>query len=101
MLLSIAGAVANSVNLNAYLAVVGRLNGDLTQLLTIFVGDVFGTAIVLFLLATVLSLAAQRLQILYLNWTKNNAPAPVLCFEHDFCIIRVTCLHSNFLVGPI
>jgi len=60
VLLSIAGAVANSVILNAYLAVVGRLNGDLTQLATIFVGDLLGTAIVLFVLTALLSLATPR-----------------------------------------
>ena len=56
VLLSITGAVANSLILNGYLAAAGRLKGDWVQLVTILVGDMLGTAIMLFVITTALSL---------------------------------------------
>lgn len=58
--LSIAGAGANSLLLNGYLALARRLNGDVMQIIIMFIGDMLGTAIVLIGLATVLSWALPR-----------------------------------------
>mgnify|MGYP000226306894 CR=1 FL=1 len=58
--LSLAGAVMNSLLLNGYLAISGRLNGDVEQILTVFVGDTLGTAIVLLILSTILSFVMPR-----------------------------------------
>lgn len=60
VLLSIFNACANSVLVNACLAVAGRWHGDIEQLITIFVGDLLGSAILLFLIATLVSIAPRR-----------------------------------------
>jgi hypothetical protein len=58
--LSIVCAVAHSLLLNAYLIAVGYPLQPLAHLLTVFVGDVLGTLIVLFGVATALSFVAAR-----------------------------------------
>ena len=55
VILSLANAAANSIILNSYLASVGQLRGHIVQVMTIFVGDVLGTALVLLLLSTLLA----------------------------------------------
>ena len=50
----------NAVMLNGYLWLAGRLSGDLIQIATVFVGDLLGSAIVMFLLSTVLALLLPR-----------------------------------------
>ena len=52
IILSIATAVANSLLLNACLALSGKFDRDMIQLITIFVGDVVGAAIVLVTIST-------------------------------------------------
>jgi hypothetical protein len=47
IVLSIATAVANSLLVNACLALSGKFDREMIQLITIFVGDVVGSAIVL------------------------------------------------------
>ena len=58
--LSVASALANAVMLNSYMAAMGRLRGDIEQVLTVFVGDTLGTAIVLFVLSNLLAFALPR-----------------------------------------
>lgn len=53
-------ALANALLLNLYLWSVGRLNDDLLQILTVFIGDLFGAAIGLFVLSSILGLAVLR-----------------------------------------
>lgn len=60
VVLSIASAAANAVILNSYLAAIGRLHGDIEQIATVFVGDMMGTAIVLFVLSNLLAFALPR-----------------------------------------
>lgn len=60
IVLSVATAAANSVILNGYLALAGRLRGDALQIATVFVGDLTGTAIVLFFISMALSLVPLR-----------------------------------------
>ena len=55
LMLSLANAAANSIILNSYLASVGRLQGQWVQIMTVFVGDVLGTALVLLLLSTLIA----------------------------------------------
>lgn len=55
LILSLANAAANSLILNSYLASIGHLRGHMLQVMTIFVGDVVGTALVLLLLSTVIA----------------------------------------------
>ncbi len=52
-------AAANAVGLNAYLWMAGRLDGDLIQFLTIFIGDSFGSAIILFLISAAISVCLR------------------------------------------
>ncbi len=58
--LSIVSAVANSIVLNASMAIVGKLHGDWNQVVTIFVGDMLGAATLLSVLAVLASLTAKR-----------------------------------------
>lgn len=53
-------AGANAVTLNGYLWIVGRLSTDLTQVAAVFVGDLLGSAIILFLLSSTLALVLPR-----------------------------------------
>lgn len=48
-------AGANAVTLNGYLWMVGRLSTDLTHVAAVFVGDLLGSAIILFLLSSTLA----------------------------------------------
>lgn len=57
---SVACAAANAIILNVVMAAVGRFNDDLSQIATVFVGDVLGSAIMLTGIATLLSLMARR-----------------------------------------
>jgi hypothetical protein len=50
----------NAAFLNGYLWFAGRLVGGPIQIATVFVGDLFGSAIVMFLLSTVLALLMPR-----------------------------------------
>jgi len=50
-------AVANAITLNGYLWVSGRFEGGLIQILTIFLGDLIGSAILLFAISTALAFA--------------------------------------------
>lgn len=47
VVLSVAGAAANSALVNGVMASMGRWHGDVQQLFTIFIGDMLGTAIML------------------------------------------------------
>ncbi|MEN9933380.1 MAG: hypothetical protein RIS17_1953 [Pseudomonadota bacterium] len=58
--LSLATALSNAVMLNAYLAAFGRFEGDIVQMLTVFVGDTVGIVVVLGLLSVALSFAMPR-----------------------------------------
>lgn len=49
-------AGANALGLNAYLWLAGRLANDPKQILTVFVGDLLGAAIVLFVVSTALAI---------------------------------------------
>lgn len=53
-------AAANAAGLQAYLWLSGRLHADLVQVVTVFVGDIAGAAIVLFLASRILSLLYAR-----------------------------------------
>lgn len=53
-------AGANAIGLNAYLWLAGRLNGDLMPILTVFVGDALGAAIVLPVASTALAFVLPR-----------------------------------------
>ena len=68
VVLSIASAAANAIILNSYLAAIGRLHGDVEQIATVFVGDMLGTAIVLFLLSSLLAFALPRSSKVYILW---------------------------------
>lgn len=57
---SVVSAGANSVLLNLCMAIFGRLNDDIRQIAAVFVGDLTGTAIVLFVLSSVLALMWKR-----------------------------------------
>lgn len=59
VVLSFAGAVANSLVLDSYLAIAGRLRFDIHQAMTILVGDITGSAITLMALSTALNLLVQ------------------------------------------
>ena len=50
----------NAVLLNGYLWIAGRLTGGAIQIATVFVGDLFGSAIVMFLLSTILVLLLPK-----------------------------------------
>lgn len=50
----------NTLGLNTYLWVSGHLQNDLIQILTVFVGDLFGAAILLFAISTALAFALPR-----------------------------------------
>ncbi len=56
IILSVATAVANSLLVNACLALSGEFDGDMIQLITIFVGDVVGAAIVLVFISSALDI---------------------------------------------
>lgn len=58
--LTMACATSNAVILNGYLWLVGNLDADIDQLAAVFVGDVFGMAIVLLTLSTALSFTLPR-----------------------------------------
>ena len=60
IVLSVASAAANAIILNGYIAVSGHLHGDMEQIATVFVGDMLGTAIVLFALSSLLAFALPR-----------------------------------------
>lgn len=53
-------AGANAIGLNAYLWMAGRLDGNVVQILAIFVGDVLGAAIILLLIPPALTLALRH-----------------------------------------
>lgn len=53
-------ASANAITLNGYLWASGRFEGGLMQIATVFVGDLVGAALVLFLFANVLAFALPR-----------------------------------------
>lgn len=53
-------ASANAVALNGYLWASGRFEGGLIQIVTVFFGDLVGAALVLFLVASVLTFALPR-----------------------------------------
>ena len=53
-------ASANAVALNGYLWASGRFEGGLIQIVTVFVGDLVGAALVLFLVANVLAFVMPR-----------------------------------------
>lgn len=57
--LSVAGAATNSVLSNLVLALAGRMNEDLRPLIVVFLGDINGTAIVLFITSLALNFAAR------------------------------------------
>lgn len=59
--LSIASAAANSVVLNASMAIAGKLHGDWNQVATIFVGDMLGAATLLSVLAVLAALITKRI----------------------------------------
>jgi hypothetical protein len=61
VVLSIAGAAANSLLVNATLGLAGRLEGDLRPLVIVFLGDLNGTAIVLFVVSSLLAAGIRRL----------------------------------------
>lgn len=56
-------AGANAIGLNAYLWLAGRLDGDLLQIVAIFIGDLLGSAIVLFSLSAALAFFLPRKSI--------------------------------------
>lgn len=58
--LSLACAVTNAALLNGYLWLAGRLHSDFVQIVTVFIGDVLGMAIVLLALTVALSFAMPR-----------------------------------------
>lgn len=58
--LSIAVAAANALLLNGYLYAIGRLHSGVGQIVTVFVGDTLGTAIVLLVLSGLLTLALPK-----------------------------------------
>jgi hypothetical protein len=60
IVLSVSCAAANAIVLNGYMWASGHLHGDFIQIATVFVGDVTGAAIVLFLLSSTLSFALPR-----------------------------------------
>ncbi len=60
IVLSVSCATANAIVLNGYMWASGHLHGDFIQIATVFVGDVTGAAIVLFLLSSTLSFALPR-----------------------------------------
>ncbi|MEN9682674.1 MAG: hypothetical protein RLZZ427_425 [Pseudomonadota bacterium] len=57
---SVATAAANAVILNLALAAAGQFQGNLMRIATVFVGDVLGTAIMLSMIAAMLSLITRR-----------------------------------------
>lgn len=56
VILSIATAVANSLLLNACLALSGKFDRGIIQLITIFVGDAIGAAIVLVVISSAIDI---------------------------------------------
>lgn len=58
--LSIVGAATNSLLVNGCMAVMGRWHNDVEQLVTIFVGDMLGTAFLLTMIAGSVMLAATK-----------------------------------------
>ena len=56
IILSIVMAVANSLLVNTCLALAGKFDGDIIQLITIFVGDVVGAAIVLVVISSAIDI---------------------------------------------
>ena len=58
--LSITGAAANSLLINLTLLLAGELRGDLLPLVVIFLGDLNGTALVLFAISAVLPLLPTK-----------------------------------------
>lgn len=58
--LSIASAAANSIVLNASMAISGKLHGDWNQVATIFVGDMLGAATLLSVFALLAALITKR-----------------------------------------
>lgn len=50
----------NAVLLNGYLWISGRLINDPVQIATVFIGDLFGSAIVMFMLSTILAIVLPR-----------------------------------------
>ena len=56
IILSIVIAVANSLLVNTCLALAGKFDGDIIQLITIFVGDVVGAAIVLVVISSAIDI---------------------------------------------
>lgn len=57
VLLSTLCASLNAVTLNGYLWTIGRLEGGGIQILTVFVGDLLGSVILLFIISTALALS--------------------------------------------
>lgn len=53
-------AGVNAIGLNGYLLLAGRLQNDPIQILTIFVGDLLGAAIPLFIISTTLAIALRQ-----------------------------------------
>lgn len=59
--LSFVSAAANSVVLNASMAIAGKLHGDWNQVSTIFVGDMLGTATLLSVFAVLATQIVKRI----------------------------------------
>lgn len=60
VIIAILGAAANSILSNAVLVLAGRMSEDWWPLVVVFLGDLNGAAIVLFVLSTALSRVATR-----------------------------------------
>lgn len=58
--LSVANAAVNSVIINMVMLIAGKLNDDLEHMLTIFVGDMLGAALLLTLISAALRLTIQK-----------------------------------------
>jgi hypothetical protein len=61
VVLSVAGAAANSLLVTATLGLAGRLEGDLRPLMIVFLGDLNGTAIVLFVVSSAAAMVVRSL----------------------------------------
>jgi hypothetical protein len=60
IVLSASCAASNAIVLNGYMWASGHLNNDFMQVATVFVGDIIGATIMLFLISSVLAFALPR-----------------------------------------